>query len=133
MPTQLASTAGTIVRVPTERTQPHRRAERLRPGPLRVEMESGAHGTLVDLSELGALLDLPTSGNIGSHVAFDLHWEGTPVRLQGRVVRSTPIEEGDRVAWAEPTSYHVAIEFDLEARDTLRLQDVLRRARQGMR
>jgi len=96
-------------------------------------MESGAAGTLVDLSELGALLDLPASGNIGSHVAFDLHWEGLPVRLQGRVVRSTPIDDVDRVAWAEPTSYHVAVEFDLEARETLRLQDVIRRARQGLR
>jgi len=96
-------------------------------------METGAKGSLVDLSEYGALLDLPGPAGIGSHVGFDLHWDASSVRLQGRVVRCSPVDDMDRVAWAEPTSYHVAIDFDLEARDTVRLQDLLRRARQGMR
>lgn len=112
-----------------------RRAERLRPGPLRVDIEAGDSGTLVDLSEFGALLDLPTPGVVSSVLTFDLHWDGIPVRLHGRVVRSTPNYDGpSRVAWMEPASHHVAVEFfDLAAQCAITLQDVLQKARQGMR
>lgn len=112
-----------------------RRAERLRPGPLRVDIEAGSSGTVVDLSEFGALLDLPAPGEVNTQLAFDLHWDGIPVRLHGRVVRSTPNYDGaSRVAWLEPASYHVAVEFfDLVGQCAITLQDVLQKARQGMR
>lgn len=100
-----------------------------------MDIESGTSGTLVDLSEFGALLDLPAPGDVNSHLTFDLHWEGIPVRLHGRVVRSMPNYDGAaRVAWMEPASYHVAVEFfDLAAQCTTTLHDVLQKARQGMR
>jgi hypothetical protein len=116
--------------LPDDRQPKQRRAERLRPGPLRVDIDSGRSGTLVDLSEYGALLDLPAPKEVNSQLSFDLHWDGHPVRLHGRVVRSHPCYEGgSRVVWMEPASYHVAVEFfDLEAQCTVTLRDVLRNA-----
>jgi hypothetical protein len=124
----------TIGRELSEQDYPkERRAARLRPGPLRVDLQSGGTGTLVDLSEFGALLDLPTPNDVDSHVSFDLHWENVPVRLHGRVVRSTPRYEGPwRIAWTEPASYHVAVEFfDLAAQCATTLRDLLQKASQG--
>jgi hypothetical protein len=107
-----------------------RRAERVRPGPLRVDVQSGPSGTLIDLSEYGALLELPAPKPVGSALAFDLHWDGVPVRIQGRVVRSTPRYEGSwRVEWMEPVNFHVAVEFfDLAAQCTTTLRELLRKA-----
>ena len=79
------------------------------------------------------MVDIPTPQRIDSFLEFDLFWDGLPAKLQGRVVRSTPIYDGERLAWMEPTSYHVAVEFDLEARSTVRLYDFVQRAKQGMR
>ena len=112
---------------------PQRRGQRLRPGPLRVELQSGATGTLIDLSESGALLELPSPERVGSRISFDLHWDGTPVPMHGRVVRSTPRYEGSwRVEWREPIHHHVAVEFfDLAAQCTTTLREVLRKAGQS--
>ena len=106
-----------------------RRAERRRPGPLRVDLPSGDYGTLVDLSEFGALLELPTPNAVDSHLHFDLQSEHGAVSLQGRVVRSTPhYETSFRVTWTEPTSYHVAVEFfDLGSQCAMTLKDLLKR------
>jgi hypothetical protein len=105
-----------------------RRAERRRPGPLRVDLSSGDFGTLIDLSEFGALLELPTHNPVDSHLQFDLQSEQGAVSLQGRVVRSTPrYETSFRVTWTEPTSYHVAVEFfDLGSQCAMTLKDVLK-------
>jgi hypothetical protein len=107
-----------------------RRAERIRPGPLRVDIHSGPSGTLVDLSEYGALLDLPLPQTIGNSVSFDLHWDDSAILMHGRVVRSTPRYEGSwRVEWMEPASHHVAVEFfDLAAQCTTTLRELLRKA-----
>ena len=108
-----------------------RRAERIRPGPLRLELSSGRSGTLLDLSEFGALLDLPAPEPVNSHISFDLHCDGGPVPLQGRVVRSTPrYDDGAwRVEWMEPLSYHVGVEFfDLAAQCATTLRALLRKA-----
>jgi hypothetical protein len=109
---------------------PQRRGRRVRPGPLRVELESGSSGTLIDLSESGALLELPAPERVGSRISFDLHWDATPVAMLGRVVRSTPRYEGSwRVEWMEPIHYHVAVEFfDLAAQCTTTLRELLRKA-----
>ena len=107
-----------------------RRAARLRPGPLRVELASGRSGTLLDLSEFGALLDLPAPEPVDRHISFDLHCDGGPVTLQGRVVRATPRYDGAwRVEWVEPLSYHVGVEFfDLAAQCATTLRVLLQKA-----
>jgi hypothetical protein len=104
-----------------------RRAKRLKSGPLRVVLETGPTGTLVDLNEFGARLDLPAPQDVNSRLTFDLHWEGVTVRLQGRVVRSTPhFDDEARLTWGEPASYHVALEFfDLAAECAITLHDVV--------
>ena len=107
-----------------------RRAERVRPGPLRVDIQSGPSGTLIDLSEFGALLELPAPQTVGGSISFDLHWDGTPILMHGRVVRSTPRYEGSwRVEWMEPDNHHVAVEFFyLAAQCTTTLREILRKA-----
>lgn len=112
---------------PEKSTQ--RRGERVRPGPLRVVLHSGPTGTLVDLSEYGALLELPSGQPVGEKVSFDLHWDASPIVMHGRVVRSTPRYEGWRVEWMEPDGFHVAVEFfDLAAQCTITLRELLRQA-----
>ena len=95
-----------------------------------MDVQGKESGTLVDISELGALLELVSPQRVDSHIPFDLHWDAGPVRLHGRVVRSTPRYEGpERVTWMEPTSYHVAVEFfDVEAQSVTTLRDLLRKA-----
>ena len=91
-----------------------RRAKRVRPGPLKVDVHAGPSGTLLDLSELGALLDLPAPHDVDSCASFDLHSDDGVVSLHGRIVRCTPrYDRLWRVAWVdpEPVSYHVAVEF----------------------
>ena len=107
-----------------------RRAERVRPGPLRIDVHQGPSGTLIDLSEYGALLELPAGQPVGGRLTFDLHWDTTPILMHGRVVRSTPRYEGSwRVEWMEPDSYHVAVEFfDLAAQCATTLRELLRKA-----
>jgi hypothetical protein len=112
---------------------PQRRGHRVRPGPLRAEIHGGASGTLVDLSEYGALLELPGPERVGSRLSFDLHWDDAPLVMHGRVVRSTPRYEGSwRVEWMEPLNYQVAVEFfDIAAQSTTTLRELLRKAGEG--
>jgi hypothetical protein len=113
--------------LPDQTPVERRRANRVRSGPLRVQLDAGPAGTLIDLNEFGALLELPAPHDVTSHVTFDLYWEGVPVRLHGRVVRTTPCFDSDaRVAWGEPASYHVAVEFfDLADQCAITLHDVV--------
>jgi hypothetical protein len=107
-----------------------RRAGRFRPGPLRVQLAGGPGGTLVDLSEFGALLILPGACDVGSFVSFDLHLEDGDVRLHGRVVRCSPsYEEAWRLEWVEPSSYKVAVDFfDLDEQCLTTLQELFLKA-----
>jgi hypothetical protein len=95
-----------------------------------VALQSGPDGTLLDISESGALLDLATPEPVGSHIVFDLYCDGGPVTLQGRVVRAIPRYDGAwRVEWQEPDSFHIGIEFfDLAARCATTLRELLRKA-----
>jgi hypothetical protein len=113
-------------------TDPHagrerRRAERIRAEPLRVLVHGGPEGVLLDLSEFGAKLELPTSPAPESRVTLDLIWRDVPVRLNARVVRSTAsFADQSRLTWGEPTSYHVAVEFfDVSAECAMTLHDVV--------
>ena len=92
-----------------------------------VRLETGPEGTLIDLNEFGALLELTSPEAVDSRLTFDLFWEGVPVRLHGRVVRTTPCFDADaRIAWGEPASYHVAVEFfDIAHQCAITLHDVV--------
>jgi hypothetical protein len=109
-----------------------RRSKRVRPGPLRVDVGEGRSGTLIDLSELGALLDLPVPQEVDSYASFDLHADEGMVTLHGRVVRCTARYETPwRVAWEdpEPATYHVAVEFfDIVAHSATTLREILSKA-----
>ena len=111
-----------------------RRANRVKSGPLPVVLETGASGTLVDLNEIGACIELPAPQDVHGRVSIDLNWEGVTVRLQGRVVRSTPyFDEVARLTWGEPASYHVALEFfDLAAECAITLHDVVWQLSRGL-
>ena len=111
-------------------TTEQRRAERRRPGPLPVDLDPGPTGTLLNLSEYGALLDLPLAGVLHTQISFDLRLETGPVRLHGRIVRSTPhYDPMWRIEWLAPVSYHVAVEFiDLTSQSVTTLQQLLLKA-----
>lgn len=89
-----------------------RRANRVRSGPLPIDVVGGPRGTLVDINEFGARMELPVPMDVSARLTFDLYWKGVPIRLHGRVVRSAPCWDRDsRVTWGEPTSYQVGVEF----------------------
>jgi hypothetical protein len=123
------------IATPPEGISERRRAGRFRPGPLRVQLVGGANGTLVDLSEFGALLILPGAHDVGSLVSFDLHLEDGDVRLHGRIVRCSPsYEEAWRLEWVEPSSYKVAVDFfDVDAQCLTTLQDLFLKAKASAR
>jgi hypothetical protein len=103
------------------------------PRPLRVDVHAGPSGVLLDLSNLGALMELPTPNDVNSELAFDVCWEDSRVRLHGRVLRSTPCyDRQSRVTWGEPASYRVAVEFfgGASPRSTA-LQDLVRRLKKA--
>jgi hypothetical protein len=91
----------------------HRRGQREHePRPLRVDVQAGPSGVLLDLNYLGALMELPTPNEVNSELAFDVCWEDNRVRLHGRVLRSTPCyDRQSRITWGEPASYRTAVEF----------------------
>jgi hypothetical protein len=93
-----------------------------------VNLPDGPAGTLVDISELGALLDLPAPNEPNSLVAFQVHFAHGIVSLHGRVVRCSPrYDRLSRVSWADAASYHVAVEFvDLASHSASTLRDLLR-------
>ena len=111
-----------------------RRAERVRLGALRVDVQSGPTGTLVDLSEGGTLLDLPLPQEVDGAIALDVHFDGTLLSLRGRVVRSIPRYPRQRRAmWIRPAGYYVAVEFiDLAPESATALQDILQKARERL-
>ena len=109
-----------------------RRTDRVKPGPLPIITEDGERGTVVDLSELGALIELRAPRKVGGILFFYLTWNGTAVSVHGRVVRSSAIYDSDRVVWADPDSYHVGVEFfDLAATAAETLQQVKKVAKDG--
>jgi hypothetical protein len=93
------------------------------PGPLRVLLHRHCEGTLVDISESGALMKLPTALPPDKSVTLHIDWGEAMVPVRARVVRSVPQPlhlEGATLARSE---HHIAVEFgDLseEASATLR-------------
>jgi hypothetical protein len=70
--------------------QERRRSARVRPGPLRVRLHRTCEGILVDISETGALVQLPSWQATAKQVTLQLEWQDALLPLPGRVVRSNP-------------------------------------------
>ena len=89
----------------------HRRAKRVRPGPLRVRLHRTCEGILVDISESGALVQVPWALAPDRQVTLNLEMGDTPLQLRARVVRSSPHKLQMAEATLARTEYQVAVEF----------------------
>jgi hypothetical protein len=106
-----------------------RRAPRVQADAVRVELPPGI---VMNLSEMGALLELPVRPDVGSTLSFRLDYDGVIVTLHARVMRSQPVRDVQaRVAWVRHDRYHVGVEFiDMSDQCRTTLQDVLQKAGQ---
>lgn len=103
-----------------------RRAQRVAPGPLRVTLEPGGVGTLVNLSELGALVEVAASAKPKTEVMLLVDCHAQVLRLPARVVRSTPhFAAGGRLEWVEATTHRVALEFNIKTRSDTPLRSLI--------
>ena len=94
-----------------------RRAARVRPGPLRVRLHRTCEGILVDISETGALVQVPSSLAADKPVTLSLESQDMLLRLPGRVVRSIPHQLELASATLARKEYKVAVEFSELASD----------------
>jgi hypothetical protein len=104
-----------------------RRARRLQTSAVRVHLSPG---TVINLSEVGALLELPVRVELGSTLSFRLECDGTVATLHGRVMWSQPPRDlHARVEWRESDRYQVGVEFiDVSDQSRTTLREVLRKA-----
>ena len=75
-----------------------RRAERVRIGPVEVRLSGTCHGSLIDLSVLGALVQLPVAQTADDSVTLQVETAGAPIQIRARIVRSMPAGSQHRVA-----------------------------------
>jgi hypothetical protein len=68
-------------------------------------------GSLVDISELGGLVRLPTAQLPEKDITLYLEWNDETVELRARAVRSTPHRVELPTAVLARTEYHVGVEF----------------------
>jgi len=105
----------------------HRRAKRVRPGPLRVRLHRTCEGILVDISESGALVQVPLALSPDRQVTLNLEIGDTPLQLRGRVIRSSPHKLQMAEATLARTEYQVAVEFsELPSDQVVALQRLLK-------
>ena len=88
-----------------------RRAARVRPGPLRIRLHRTCEGILLDISETGALVQVPTSMPAERAVTLSLEGDDMLLRLPGRVVRSLPHQVELASATLARKEYQIAVEF----------------------
>lgn len=88
-----------------------RRAARVRPGPLRVRLHRTCEGFLVDISEQGALIQLPLAQTPQKQITLHLDLDSESLELLARVVRSIPHQVQLTSATVARTEYQVAVEF----------------------
>lgn len=114
---------------PDEASDDRRRAARVEPGPLRVRLHGRWEGILINISELGALVQLPIPQPVRTLITLEVQWEHATLQLTGRVVRSNPFPIGGVPEGPiGRTDYYVAVEFasvPTDAEDAL--QDIMRR------
>jgi hypothetical protein len=94
-----------------EGAEERRRAVRIEPGPLRVRLSGRWDGILVDISEVGALVQLPVPQTIHTPITLDVEWEHATLQLSGRVVRSSPPPGEATRTRTGLADYYVAVEF----------------------
>lgn len=103
------------------------RAKRLWPGPLRVRLHRACEGILVNISETGALVQVPWALTPDKQITFKLEIEDAYLQLSGRVVRSKPQQLQMAQATLARTEYQVAVEFsDLHPEQAAALQKLLK-------
>src|SRR5215207_9303020 len=89
-----------------------RSANRVRPGPLPIDGSTTGRGTVVDISESGALVTTALRQRVGSHLAFTVRWHHVKLELCGFVVRCKVHQEScARLVWTDVTSYDIAVQF----------------------
>lgn len=96
---------------PEQRIDERRRAARVEPGPLRVRLEGRWDGILVDISELGALVQLPVPQTVHTPITLEVEWEHATLQLACRVVRSSPSPFETPRPPRGMRDYYVAVEF----------------------
>lgn len=104
-----------------------RRAVRVRPGPLRVRLHRTCEGILVDISETGALVQVPSSQAPQKVVTLQLEWRDAVVPLRARVIRSKPHAVQLATATLARAEYQVAVEFaDVTPDEAVLLKNIVR-------
>lgn len=88
-----------------------RRTARVRPGPLRIRLHRTCEGILIDISETGALVQVPSSIAADRPVTLSLESHDALLRLPGRVVRSVPHQVELASATLARKEYKIAVEF----------------------
>jgi hypothetical protein len=104
-----------------------RRAIRVRPGPLRVRLHRTCEGILVDISETGALVQVPASQAPQKSVTLQVEWRESVLPLRARVIRSSPHRLQLATATLARPEYHVAVEFsDISPDEAVILKTIVR-------
>jgi len=105
--------AGTHDNAAVAPAQPdRRRTERTVCEPLRVRLNVYREGTLIDLSQGGALVNLQSEPPpIGTQVTLAIEWSERTLHLPARMVRSIARGVQNGSAAQGQTEYQVALEF----------------------
>lgn len=117
--------------VPVSKSGSHagerRKAERVRPGPLRVRVFR-SEGSLIDISLSGAFVRLPRLEAVDAEVTLIVDWDEKALLLRARVVRSVPQRVQLANAVLKRIEYHVALQFvGLPPETVTTLRELLRR------
>lgn len=119
IPEPLRAVVGSLHRAPAHMMTPSDsssdahpgRAKRVRPGPLRVRLHRECEGILVNISETGALVQVPWALAPDKQISFRLEIEDASLQLSGRVVRTKPQQLQMAEATLARMEYQVAVEF----------------------
>lgn len=77
-----------------------------------MRLHRTCEGILVDISETGALVQLPSSQTPSKPVTLQVEWEDAILPLPGRVIRSRPHRLELATATLARPEYQVAVEFE---------------------
>jgi hypothetical protein len=92
-----------------------------------VRFHRTCEGILVDISETGALVQIPSSMTPERKIVLNLEADDALLKLPGRVVRSLPHQVRMAEATLARREYHVAVEFsDLPEEQVMALRRLIR-------
>jgi hypothetical protein len=94
-----------------DHTGERRKAPRVAFEPLRVRLGGSREGIVMDLSEAGALLVMPTSPPRDNTFRVAIEWQNTTVDLAARVVRAEQRQVRLESATLARKNYNVAVQF----------------------